>query len=110
MVEVIALSEFVDWYEGLSDDDSDAVQFVVDLLEAKGIALGHPYSSQIKGSRLKLRELRVQSAGQPIRILYAFDPKRQAVLLLGGCKTGDDRWYDTNVPIAEKRFQKYLKE
>jgi hypothetical protein len=83
---------------------------VVDLLEEKGVALGHPYSSQLKGSSRKLRELRVQSSGQPIRILYAFDPKRQAVLLLGGCKAGDNGWYETNIPIAEKRYERYLKE
>ncbi|HEY0264041.1 MAG TPA: type II toxin-antitoxin system RelE/ParE family toxin [Granulicella sp.] len=61
-------------------------------------------------SSAKLRELWIQHAGQPYRVLYAFDPKRNAVLLLGGNKTGDDRWYDTHVPKAEKLLMAYLKE
>lgn len=74
----------------------------------RGVALGTPYSSAIKGSRYPLRELRVQSGGHPIRILYAFDPKRQAVLLLGGDKTGDDRFYKTHAPKAEGIWETYL--
>src|SRR5260370_824591 len=70
--------------------------------EAKGVTLGYPHTSAIKGASVALRELRVQSGGKPIRILYAFDPKRQAVLILGGDKTGDDRFYAEMVPRAEK--------
>ena len=58
----------------------------------------------------KLRELRVQHGGKPYRILYAFDPKRNAVLLLGGNKMGGNRWYDTHVPKAQKLFTAYLRE
>ncbi|MEE9263533.1 MAG: type II toxin-antitoxin system RelE/ParE family toxin [Vicinamibacteria bacterium] len=68
---------------------------MVDLLEAEGTALGFPYSSGIRESRFPLRELRVQSRGRPIRVFYAFDPWRQAVLLIAGDKTGDDRFYET---------------
>jgi hypothetical protein len=57
-----------------------------------------------------MRELRIQHQGEPYRILYAFDPTRAAVLLLGGCKTGDDRWYDTHVPKADALYSTYLKE
>jgi hypothetical protein len=108
MAEVVVLDEFAEWYGGLNDQDTDAVARIVGLLEHKGVALGSPYSSQIKGSNMAMRELRVQSGGDPIRILYAFDPKRQAVLLLGGNKGGDDGWYETNVPLAEKRYRRYL--
>jgi hypothetical protein len=62
------------------------------------VSLGFPYSSAIEGSRHALRELRIQHGGRPYRVLYAFDPERQAVLLLGGDKTGHDRFYEEHVP------------
>jgi len=114
MVDVLATDEFRDWYEelGRKTDRTDlkAVTFVVGLLEAKGVSLGHPYSSAIKGSKHPIRELRVQSGGQVLRVFYAFDPRRQAVLLLGGNKTGDDRFYETFVPRAENVWEQYLAE
>ncbi|WP_404367590.1 type II toxin-antitoxin system RelE/ParE family toxin [Corallococcus coralloides] len=70
----------------------------VELLAAKGVALGFPYSSQLKGTSQPLRELRIQSGGHPIRVFYAFDPARDAVLLLGGDKTGDKRFYERMIP------------
>jgi hypothetical protein len=57
-----------------------------------------------------MRELRVQSGGAPLRVFYVFDPMRQAVLLIGGDKTGDDRFYDRMIPTAEKIWAQYLKE
>jgi len=56
-----------------------------------------------------MRELRVQHAGQPYRILYAFDPRRTALLLTGGNKTGDNRWYTKYVPIADRLYEEYIK-
>ena len=55
-----------------------------------------------------MRELRIQHAGRPYRVLYAFDPRRVAILLIGGDKTGDDRWYEKNVPIADKTYEAHL--
>jgi len=55
-----------------------------------------------------MRELRVQHKGRPYRILYAFDPRRVAILLIGGDKTGDDRWYDRYVPIADRLYEEHL--
>jgi len=55
-----------------------------------------------------MRELRVQHAGRPYRLLFAFDPRRCAILLLGGDKTGNDRWYDENVPIADRLYDVHL--
>lgn len=107
MVEVNVLDPFVEWYEDLEDGDKEAVAVAIDLLEARGVALGHPYSSAIRGSKIAMRELRVQSHGKPIRVLYTFDPKRQAVVIIGGHKT-DDRFYDEHVPRAERFFQAYL--
>lgn len=57
-----------------------------------------------------MRELRVQSGGRPIRIFYAFDPRRQAILLIGGDKTGDNRFYERMVPIADDLYDVYLDE
>jgi hypothetical protein len=50
----------------------------------------------------------VQIHGEPWRIIFIFDPQRNAVLLLGGNKTGDNRWYKKNIPLAEKRYFEYL--
>ena len=55
-----------------------------------------------------MRELRVQHNGKPHRTLYAFDPQRTAILLIGGDKTGDDRWYKKMIPIADKLYDQHL--
>ena len=55
-----------------------------------------------------MRELRVQHAGRPIRVFYAFDPRRTAILLLAGDKTGDDRWYSIHVPLADRLYDEHL--
>ena len=57
-----------------------------------------------------MRELRVQHQEHPYRVLYIFDPRRVAPLLLGGDKTGDDRWYERNVPVADLLYDNYLAE
>jgi hypothetical protein len=67
------------------------------------------HSSGIRGSRYShLRELRVQHRGRPYRILYAFDPRRVAVLLIGGDKTGEDRWYRVFVPLADRLYDEHM--
>jgi hypothetical protein len=109
-VDVIATDEFVDWYADLEKAAKNGVDRVVDLLELSGVALGHPYSSAIHGSRFPLRELRVKSGNHTLRIIYAFDPQRDAVLIIGGDKTGDDRFYKKTVPWAERIWAQYLKE
>jgi hypothetical protein len=108
MVEVLGTAEFEAWFLGLNQSDSRAVARGVGLLEAKGTSLGFPYCSAIEGSRYSLRELRIQSGGRPLRIFYAFDPLRQAVLLLGGDKTGDERFYQRMIPRAETLWEQYL--
>jgi hypothetical protein len=110
MAEVIATDEFVEWFEAQDEDAQAALIRSVGALERKGVALGHPQSSAIKGSRYALRELRVQAQGRPLRVFYAFDPRRDAVLLIGGDKTGDERFYDRLVPIAERIWDEYLAE
>jgi hypothetical protein len=107
--EVIITVDFEIWWDGLGVEEQKSVAVVVAMLEERGPTLPFPYSSGIAGST-KLRELRIQHAGKPYRVLYAFDPKRNAILLLGGNKAGAARWYDRHVPKAEKLFAAYLKE
>jgi len=103
--------EFGDWFLDLSETDQDAIDFTVDLLIAQGPGLRFPHSSGIKGSRhAHMRELRIQSEGRPLRVFYAFDPRRSAILLIGGNKTGDDRFYETTVPIADDLYDVHLLE
>lgn len=110
MISVIGCDEFAEWFHELDDSDTDAVARVVDMLELQGPTLPFPYSSAIKGSRVALRELRIQSKGKPLRVFYVFDPARQAVLLIGGDKTGDNRFYERFIPQAETIWARYLKE
>jgi hypothetical protein len=77
----------------------------------QGPQLPFPYSSGINGSKhTHMRELRVQSGGRPLRVFYAFDPRRSAVLLIGGDKTGDGRFYERMVPIADELYDVYIAE
>jgi hypothetical protein len=108
-IEIVVTDEFVRWWESLDEDEQVSVRSMVDLLENLGVTLEFPYSTAIVQSR-KLRELRIQHAGRPYRVLYAFDPARNAVLLVGGNKTGNDRWYEEYVPWAERIFADYLRE
>lgn len=110
MGEVVATDEFRDWYRGLGDADARSVARGVDRLEMLGVALPFPFCSALAGSRYPLRELRIQSAGRPLRVLYIFDPRRDAVLLLGGDKTGDGRFYQRAIPRAEQVWETYQKE
>ena len=57
-----------------------------------------------------MRELRIQRDGRPSRVLYAFNPRRAAILLLGGDKTGNDRWYEEHLPVADNLYDEYLKD
>ena len=81
------------------------------LLMEHGPQLPFPHSSGIEGSKHShMRELRVQSGGKPIRVFYAFDPRRSAILLVGGDKTGDARFYEKMIPIADTLYDVYIKE
>lgn len=103
--------EFEKWWEDLTEGAQIDVDTVVGLLQECGPNLPFPYSSGVSGSRHShMRELRIQHQGRPIRVLYAFDPHRTAILLLGGDKTGNNRWYKVNVPIADRLYDEYMEE
>lgn len=79
------------------------------VLEERGPELPYPYYSGITTSRYShMRELRVQHKGRAMRVLYAFDPRRMAILLIGGDKTGNDRWYETFVPVADQLYDVHI--
>ena len=103
--------EFGQWWQELSETQQNAVAARVYLLMEYGPRLPYPYSSDVNASRHgRMRELRVQSSGRPIRVFYAFDPRRTSILLIGGDKAGDDRFYDVYVPIADDLYDEHLKE
>jgi hypothetical protein len=107
--EVEYTDEFGEWWHGLSEAEQESVDALVLLLEERGPQLGYPHSSGIAGSKhARMRELRIQHRGRPYRVLYAFDPRRAAILLIGGDKTGDDRWYETHVPLADGLYDEHL--
>lgn len=106
-----ASDEFAIWYEGLSEDETDSVNFSVEILRRIGPLLGRPHVDTLKGSRIpNLKELRVQHDGRPLRILFAFDPRRVGYLILGGDKTGKNDWYDKFIPLAEAIYEQHLRE
>ena len=101
--------EFGDWWAVLGDAERESITASVDLLESDGPNLRYPHTSGINGSRHDhMRELRIQHAGRPYRVLFAFDPRRCAILLIGGDKTGNDRWYQENVPVADRLYDNHL--
>jgi hypothetical protein len=111
VMEVYATDEFVTWYRSLGDEEQeDAVDRAIGLLAQRGVSLGFPYSSALKGTEFALRELRITARKHELRVIYAFDPKRDAVLILGGDKAGAAEFYKRIIPAAEKIWRQYLAE
>jgi hypothetical protein len=109
--EIEYTNEFAQWWENLVISEQDDINVYVELLMSLGVNLKFPHSSGINGSRHShMRELRVQSSGHPLRIFYAFDPRRSAILLIGEDKTGNDRFYEQYIPIADRLYDVYLEE
>jgi hypothetical protein len=112
MWEIEATEAYAEWWESLTRQEQKDTAAIVELLEERGAHLPHPYSSGIEGSKYShMRELRIQSHGDPIRVFYAFDPRRVAILLIGGIKTGKEkRFYKDYIPKADKLYEQHLKE
>ena len=107
--EVEVTDEWLEWFNRLTAEEQDEIAAAIGLLENRGPQLPFPYSSGVSSSRHShMRELRTQVHGRPFRTLYAFDPRRVAILLIGGDKTGDDRWYDVFVPKADDLYDEHL--
>lgn len=109
--EVEVTNQFIDWWLTLSDAQREAVTDRVDLLAARGPDLGRPVVDRIHSSRHQsMKELRAARGGA-LRVLFAFDLRRQAILLLGGDKSGEwNDWYGWAVPLADDLYDEYLQE
>jgi DNA-binding XRE family transcriptional regulator len=107
--EVEFTNEFEDWWNSLSEDEQADVNAKVILLQKLGPSLPRPHADLIHSSRhANMKELRIQHSGRPYRVLFAFDPRRCAILLIGGDKTGNDRWYEEFVPVADGLYDQHL--
>lgn len=106
--EVEATDQFVDWFDSLSSDDQDTVGIAVEVLEEEGPSLGRPFVDTVKSSRHRnMKELRPQASS--IRVLFAFDPRRTAILLLGGDKQGQwQTFYREAIPQADALYDEHL--
>ena len=108
--EVEYTDEFGEWWEGLSEAEQESVRAGVLLVAERGPALGRPLADTVSGSRhANMKELR--PPGGNIRVLFAFDPRRMAILLVGGDKTG--RWrefYEEKIPEADRLYDEHLEE
>jgi hypothetical protein len=111
-ISVIFLDEAAEWFLGLDEAKAEKVTFYVDLLKEEGVALGAPYSSALHGSDYAFRELRVKAPRSVIRIVYAFDPAQNAVVILGADKKGQkqDRFYKNLIKRAERLWKEYLEQ
>jgi hypothetical protein len=108
--DVEGTDEFYSWFSRLTSAERISVAAKIDLLVEKGPSLGRPHADTLKGSKFtNLKELIIQQAESPYRVIFAFDPCQTAILLLGGRKT-DSKWYKTAIPAAEKLYERYLDE
>lgn len=101
---------FDTWFDTLDDTDRKNVLAAMLVLQQKGPLLPRPYADTVKGSIYSnMKELRVQSKGNPIRAFFAFDPQRSAILLCAGDKSRNEKlFYKQMIPLADKEFTAYL--
>ncbi len=103
---------FDEWFDGLDDTDRTNVLASLIVLQERGSMLSRPYADTVNSScHSNMKELRVQSKGDPIRAFFAFNPARRGILLCAGNKTGNEkRFYDEMIPIADREFTAHLKK
>lgn len=101
---------FDEWFDALDDTDRENVFAALLVLRKQGPMLPRPYADTVNGSSHRnMKELRVQSKGDPIRAFFAFDPKRKGIVLCAGNKTGDEkRFYKEMIPVADRLFTAHL--
>ena len=106
--EVEYTDQFGQWYGELDERSQDRVVAAVEILEEQGPGLGRPFADTVKDSRhANMKELRPR--GGSLRILFVFDPRRMAILLLGGDKTNRwQAWYREFIPIADRLYDEHL--
>jgi len=110
MWSILTTDTFDEWLEALNDTDRSNVLASLIVLQERDPRLSRPYADSVKGStHSNMKELRIQSRGQPLRVFFAFDPERNAILLCAGNKTGKEKsFYTTMIPLADQEFSKYL--
>lgn len=98
------------WFAALKDSDRASVLAALLVLREKGPGLSRPYADTLSGSRFSnMKELRIQSRGQPIRAIFAFDPRRTGIVLCAGSKAGNEkRFYDEMILVADREFAHWL--
>jgi len=111
MWEVEYTDEFGGWWDSLSAGEQEALAHDVEVLRQVGPGLGRPRVDTVNGSKFRnMKELRTQHAGHALRTFFAFDPRRTAILLVGGDKSGDKRFYERMIPLADRLYEEHLKE
>jgi hypothetical protein len=111
MWEIEYTDEFGEWWDSLSEQEQNALAATLGVLQQLGPSLGRPYVDHIKASKhANMKELRTQAGGEPLRTFFAFDPRRIAILLIGGNKGGDGRFYERMIPIADQLYDIHLDE
>ena len=108
MWEVEYTDQFEAWWRTLSEQEQEVVAAAVEALVDRGPALGRPFVDVVHSSRhTNMKELRPR--GGHIRVIFAFDPRRTAILLIGGDKTGQwESWYEEVIPIADALYDEHL--
>lgn len=108
---VVFSEEFELEFDELPQDVQDAILARALLLEREGPSLGRPHADTLTGSKhANMKELRFNAADGVWRIAFAFDPERQAILLVGGDKSGgsEKRFYRRLIARADERFDRHL--
>ena len=108
--EVEFLDDFEHWWNEAPGSVQESVGRSIRLLEELGPRLGRPHADTLKGSKHPhMKELRVRHRGDAYRVIFAFDPRRVAILLCAGRKSGNS-WYDKSVPAADLHIAELRKE
>lgn len=111
MWEVEFTDEFGAWWDQLTEAEQDAIAASVSILRQLGPGLPRPHADTVNDSKHpNMKELRTQCQGRPLRTFFAFDPRRSAILLVGGDKTGDDRFYKEMIPLADRLYDEHLRQ
>ncbi|MBE4605505.1 type II toxin-antitoxin system RelE/ParE family toxin [Vibrio navarrensis] len=111
MWNVVTRPLFDEWFLSLDESDQINVRACIQVLLERGPQQSRPYADTVEDSKhSNMKELRVQSNGKPIRAFFAFDPERTGIILCGGDKTGDKRFYKKMIPIADAEFDEHLEE
>jgi len=112
MWDILQTAELGEWFasgDGVDEAAREDIRAAVGVLRSVGPSLGRPLVDSVYNSRhSNMKELRVQSKGRPFRIFFLFDPKRRGILLVGGNKQGDSRFYETMIVRADDSYDQYL--